>query len=87
MGESPEIKNWKSLWTSLSDAKIGQIWVYHVARVLGEETVFKVCNWMAVKLLPYNPVFLFSRLICVITSADKKDLRKALTGKQGSHTF
>ena len=38
MGESPEIKNWKSLWTSLSDAKIGQIWVYHVARVLGEET-------------------------------------------------
>ena len=39
MGESPEIKNWKSLWTSLSDAKIGQIWVYHVARVLGEETI------------------------------------------------
>ena len=38
VGESPEIKNWKSLWTSLSDAKIGQIWVYHVARVLGEET-------------------------------------------------
>ena len=27
------------MWTSLSDAKIGQIWVYHVARVLGEETI------------------------------------------------
>ena len=37
--------------------------------------VFKVCNWMAVKLLPYSPVFRFSRLISVI-SADKKTQRR-----------
>ena len=46
--------------------------------------VFKVCNWMAVKLLPYSPVFRFSRLISVM-SADKKTQRRLTC--TSSHIF